>query len=150
MSATSISRSARRRGTSTPISATAAEPAGRSAPERAFPAKETSTRSSRSCRLSPPSAKTAAARSGAAAANSLTSVDFNGTSPNQSYAGTPNEYVQRMSAILKPSLEAYTAAGGADQTLSGENTTTGSLLEKDFFTGQAAAEFEYSSPCYEL
>jgi ABC-type branched-subunit amino acid transport system substrate-binding protein len=86
----------------------------------------------------------------AAAANSLTGIDFSGTSPNQSYAGTPNEYVQRQIAIYKPSLEAYTAAGGAEQTLSDEDTTTGSLLEKDFFVGEAAAGFEYSAPCYEL
>jgi hypothetical protein len=86
----------------------------------------------------------------AAAANSLTSVDFNGTSPAQSYAGTPNEYVQRLSAVYKPSLEAYTAAGGAEQTLSGENTTTGSILAKDFFMSEATEAFEYTSPCYEL
>ncbi len=86
----------------------------------------------------------------AAAANSLTSVDFNGTSPAQSYAGTPNEYVQRLSAVYKPSLEAYTAAGGVEQTLSGENTTTGSILAKDFFMSEATEAFDYTSPCYEL
>ncbi len=85
-----------------------------------------------------------------AAANSLTGIDFGGLAPNQSYAGTPNEYVQRAIAMFKPSLEKYTAAGGADQVLSGEGTTTGSELVKDFFVSDAAKDFEYTEPCYQL
>ncbi len=85
-----------------------------------------------------------------AAANSLTGIDFGGLAPNQSYAGTPNEYVQRAIAMFKPSLEKYTAAGGAEQVLSGEGTTTGSELVKDFFVSDAAKDFEYTEPCYQL
>jgi len=85
-----------------------------------------------------------------AAANALTTVDFAGSSPDQSYAGTPNEYVQRSSAIYDVDLAVYTAAGGAAQTMSQEGGTTGSVLAKDFFVGAAAAEFEFSAPCYEL
>jgi hypothetical protein len=88
----------------------------------------------------------------AAAVNSLESVDFGGLAPNQSYAGEPNDYVQRQSAILKPSLEEYTAAGGAEQTLSQEGGgTTGSTENlTGFFTSDAAAEYDFSAACYEL
>ncbi len=85
------------------------------------------------------------------AANSIADVDFEGLAPNQSYAGTPNEYVQRQIAMYKPSLEAYTAAGGADQTVSQDGGgTTGSVLVKEYFTSEAAAAFEFTAPCYEL
>ena len=86
-----------------------------------------------------------------AAGNSITDVDFQGLAPNQSYAGTPNEYVQRQIAMYKPSLEAYTAAGGAEQTVSQDGAgTTGSVLLKDYFTSDAASQFEFNAPCYEL
>ena len=86
-------------------------------------------------------AKAVAAQSG---------VDYAGTQPNQSYAGTPNEYVTRESAISDPDLETYLAAGGAEQTLSQEDGTTGSLLVKDFFVSEAAEEFIFDAPCYTL
>jgi ABC-type branched-subunit amino acid transport system substrate-binding protein len=89
----------------------------------------------------------------AAAVSNLTSVDFGGLAPTQSYSGTPNEYVQRQSAIYKPSLEEYTAAGGAEQTLSQEGGgTTGSTQSPTdgFFTSDAAAEYDFSAACYEL
>jgi ABC-type branched-subunit amino acid transport system substrate-binding protein len=86
-----------------------------------------------------------------AAAATITEVDFEGRTPNQSYAGTPDEYVQRASIMLKPNVEAYTAAGGADQTLSQEGGgTTGSEVVKDFFVSDAAADYEFTAPCYEL
>ncbi len=83
-----------------------------------------------------------------AAGNSIETVDFGGTAPNQSYAGTPNEYVQRQTAIWNPDLATYTAAGGANQTMSQDGATTGSLLEKDFFVGAAAAAFDFTEPCW--
>jgi ABC-type branched-subunit amino acid transport system substrate-binding protein len=89
----------------------------------------------------------------AAAVNSLTGVDFGGLAPTQSFSGTPNEYVQRASAIYKPSLEEYTAAGGAEQTLSQEGGgTTGSTESPSggFFTSDAAAAYDFSAACYEL
>ena len=84
------------------------------------------------------------------AANSLSDVDFGGSAPNQNYSGTPNEYVQRSLAIFDPDLATYTAAGGAEQTLSQADGTTGSLLAKDFWVGAAAEDFEFSAACYEL
>ncbi|MDK1009969.1 MAG: ABC transporter substrate-binding protein [Actinomycetota bacterium] len=85
-----------------------------------------------------------------AAANNLTDIDFGGSAPTQSYAGTPNEFVLRSLAIMKPDLALYTAAGGFDQTLSQADGTTGSAVVKDFFVGSAAAEFEFTEPCYQL
>ncbi|MGI9667694.1 MAG: ABC transporter substrate-binding protein [Acidimicrobiia bacterium] len=85
-----------------------------------------------------------------AAANMIETVDFGGSAPNQSYAGTPDEYVVREIAIFDPDLAVYTAAGGAEQTLSQDDATTGSVVKKDFFVGDAAAEFEFTAPCFEL
>ena len=84
------------------------------------------------------------------AANSLTDVDFGGSAPNQSYAGTPNDYVLRSLAMFDPDLATYTAAGGAAQTLSQADGTTGSLLAKDFWVGAAAEAFDFTEACYQL
>jgi ABC-type branched-subunit amino acid transport system substrate-binding protein len=85
-----------------------------------------------------------------AAANSLTGIDYGGAAPNQSYAGTPNDYVQRSLSIYDVDLAVYTAAGGAAQTLSQDGATTGSVLAEDFFVGDAAADFDFTAACYEL
>jgi len=86
----------------------------------------------------------------AAAVNAQSGVDFKGTTPDQSFAGDPNDYVTRESAIFDPDLATYLAAGGAEQTLSQEDGTTGSLLAKDFFASEAAQEFIFDSPCFSL
>ena len=83
------------------------------------------------------------------AANSIVDVDFGESTPNQSYAGVPNDYVQRSLAIYKPDLDLYLSAGGSGQTLSQVNGTTGSVLVKDFFVGAMAADFQFSRPCFE-
>lgn len=82
------------------------------------------------------------------AANSIDQITFGGTAPDQSYAGVPDEFVNRQSAIFKPSLEAYTAAGGIDQTLSQSGATTGSVLIQNFAAGDAASTFRFSAPCF--
>ena len=84
------------------------------------------------------------------AVSQTTSVDFAGTAPNQNYSGTPDEYVTRETAIFDPDLATYLAAGGAAQTIAQDDATTGSLLVQDFFVSEAAANFEFSAPCYEL
>jgi ABC-type branched-subunit amino acid transport system substrate-binding protein len=84
------------------------------------------------------------------AVSQTTSVDFGGTAPNQNYSGTPDEYVTRQTAIFDPDLATYMAAGGAEQTISQDDATTGSLVAKDFFVSEAAKDFEFSAPCYEL
>jgi ABC-type branched-subunit amino acid transport system substrate-binding protein len=83
------------------------------------------------------------------AANSIVDVDFGGSTPSQSYAGVPNDYVQRSLAIYKPDLDLYLSAGGSGQTLSQVNGTTGSVLVKDFFVGTMAADYQFSRPCFE-
>jgi hypothetical protein len=85
-----------------------------------------------------------------AAASQIEGIVFGGTAPNQSYAGTPNEYVQRESAIFKPTLSVFEAAGGLTQTLTQPDATTGSVPVGDFFAGDAAAEYDFVAPCYEL
>jgi ABC-type branched-subunit amino acid transport system substrate-binding protein len=75
-------------------------------------------------------------------------VDFGGSQPDQSYAGTPNDYVTRASAIYKPDLDTYQAAGGSGQSLSQEGATTGSVLERDVFVSDAARDSIFGAPCY--
>lgn len=85
------------------------------------------------------------------AAQSIPVIELDGTAPNQTYAGTPDEYVVRASLVLRPNAEAYAAAGGAEQTIGQEGGgTTGSEVVKDFFVSEAAADFEFSAPCYAL
>ncbi len=84
----------------------------------------------------------------AGAVSALTGVDFLGTAPDQSYAGSPNEYVTRQTAIFKPDLETFTAAGGLEQTISQEDATTGSVLVQDFFVSDAADALIFDGPCY--
>ena len=86
----------------------------------------------------------------ATAVSAQSGVDFKGTTPDQSYSGTPDEYVTRQVAIFDPDLATYLAAGGAAQTLSQEDGTTGSLLAKDFFVSEAAQEFIFDGPCFSL
>lgn len=83
------------------------------------------------------------------AASGISDLDFQGLAPAQSYAGTPNDYVQRQLAIFQPNLDAYVAAGGADQTLSQQGGgTTGSRLVADFATWEAAESFTFTRPCF--
>ena len=83
------------------------------------------------------------------AANSIDQVTFGGSAPDQSYVGIPDEFVNRQSAVFKPSLEAYAAAGGINQTLSQPNATTGSVLVQEFAASDAASAFRLSTPCYQ-
>jgi hypothetical protein len=83
-----------------------------------------------------------------AAANSVDTVDYGGSAPSQSYAGSPNDHVQRALAIYKPNLDLYISAGGANQTLTQEDGTTGSELVKGFFVGAMAQQYEFDVPCF--
>ena len=84
----------------------------------------------------------------ATAMGALASVDFMGTAPDQSYAGRPNDYVTRASAVLKPDLATFIAAGGLEQTISQEDATTGSVLVQDFFVSDAANALIFEEPCH--
>jgi ABC-type branched-subunit amino acid transport system substrate-binding protein len=84
-----------------------------------------------------------------AAANSIDAIDFGDSAPSHSYAGSPNDHVQRSLAIYKPDLDLYLAAGGSDQALSQSGGTTGSRLIKSFFIGAMAEQYDFSRPCFE-
>ena len=73
-----------------------------------------------------------------AAAKTLESVDFGGLAPSESYVGTPNERLNRVTVINRPSL-ADAAAGG-----------TGVELLEAAYTSQIAADFTFESACFEL
>ena len=87
-----------------------------------------------------------------AAALSIEGFGFDGLAPDQSYAPAddPNTFATRAIAILDPNLEAYTAAGGAAQTIgTAENGgTTGSDLVEDFFVGEIAAAYDFAGACF--
>ncbi|MEZ5174981.1 MAG: ABC transporter substrate-binding protein [Acidimicrobiia bacterium] len=87
---------------------------------------------------------------GMVAASHEIKVDFGGSQPAQDWIGAPNDYVIRATAIFNPDLALYTAAGGAGQTLSQADGTTGSVLEKDFFVSEASAEFDFTEPCWQI
>jgi ABC-type branched-subunit amino acid transport system substrate-binding protein len=84
------------------------------------------------------------------AANGIETVSFGGSAPDQRYAGEPADFVTRASAVYKPDLDAYEAAGGFDQRLTDPNATTGSILVRDFTTGEAATLFDFAAPCHPI
>jgi ABC-type branched-subunit amino acid transport system substrate-binding protein len=84
-----------------------------------------------------------------AAANSLGTVSFGGSQPDQSWAGEPADFVQRASLIFDVDLAAYTAAGGAAQTLTTEGATSGMILDQEVLS-EASLAHDFSGPCYEL
>jgi ABC-type branched-subunit amino acid transport system substrate-binding protein len=73
-----------------------------------------------------------------AAAKSLEEVDFAGLAPNEKYTGTPNEQLQRVTVISRPSIADLTAGG------------TGSIVLDPGYTSPIAADFDFQSACYEL
>jgi|FLYL01.1.fsa_nt_gi ABC-type branched-subunit amino acid transport system substrate-binding protein len=87
-----------------------------------------------------------------AAALSLEGLNFDGLAPDQSYSppDDPNTYVTREIAMFKPNLEAYTAAGGANQTIGSapNGGTTGSDLVEDFFVGDVAGNYVFTEGCF--
>ena len=90
-------------------------------------------------------------RSGAvAAANRLSEIDFQGSAPNQQYAGLPNDFVTRSTAIYRPDLDTYEAAGGFDQRIDQPGATTGSVLVRTFTESPAATAYTFDAPCATL
>lgn len=73
-----------------------------------------------------------------AAAKSLDEVTFGGLAPSEKFTGTPDEQLQRVSIIQRPSL-ADLAGGG-----------TGALVLDPAYTSEIAANFTFESACYEL
>jgi len=87
-----------------------------------------------------------------AAALSVEGFDLQGLAPDQSWSppDDPNSYATRAIAIFDPNLAAYTEAGGAAQTIgtAPNGGTTGSDLVQDFFVGEVAAAYDFSSRCF--
>jgi ABC-type branched-subunit amino acid transport system substrate-binding protein len=87
-----------------------------------------------------------------AAALSIEGFDLQGLAPDQSWSppDDPNTYATRAIAIFDPNLAAYTEAGGATQTIGAapNGGTTGSDLVEDFFVGEVAAAYDFSSRCF--
>ncbi len=73
-----------------------------------------------------------------AAAKSITDLDFGGLAPNESYAGTPNEQLQRVSIIYNTSIENLAAGGD------------GIVMIEDSYVGTLAENFDFQQACYQL
>jgi ABC-type branched-subunit amino acid transport system substrate-binding protein len=73
-----------------------------------------------------------------AAAKSLENVDFGGLAPAEKYTGTPDEQLQRVTAIVRPSLE-DAAAGGS-----------GTIILDPAYMSDIVADFDFQSACFEL
>jgi ABC-type branched-subunit amino acid transport system substrate-binding protein len=73
-----------------------------------------------------------------AAGKSLSNVDLGGIGPNESYTGTMNEQLQRVSNIVKPDA-ADLAAGG-----------TGFALVAGEYTHSIVADYDFTGACYSL
>lgn len=73
-----------------------------------------------------------------AAAKQLESVEFDGLAPPEKYTGTPNEQLNRVSVIQRPSLE-DAAAGGS-----------GTVVIDPAYTSDIAANYDFQTACYEL
>jgi len=73
-----------------------------------------------------------------AAAKSLDEVTFGGLAPSEKYTGTPDEQLQRVSIIQRPSL-ADIGAGGS-----------GAVVVDPAYTADIVADFDFQSACFEL
>jgi ABC-type branched-subunit amino acid transport system substrate-binding protein len=87
-----------------------------------------------------------------AAALSIEGFGFDGLLPDQSYSppDDPNTFSTRAIAMFKPSVEKYTEAGGATQTIgtAPNGGTTGSELVENFFVGDVAANYQFTERCF--
>lgn len=73
-----------------------------------------------------------------AAAKSLESVEFNGLAPTERYVGDPNDIIQREIIVFRPDKASRDAGG------------TGTNLIEAAYTSEIAADYEFTSACFEL
>lgn len=78
---------------------------------------------------------------------SLEAIDFRDLQPPQGYAGEPNDYILRESAVYSVDLDAYTAGGAGAGTIAGDSGT-GMFDETGFFASAAAEAYDYQGPCF--
>jgi ABC-type branched-subunit amino acid transport system substrate-binding protein len=69
-----------------------------------------------------------------AAAKTLTSVEFDGLGPTETYTGEPNDIVQRSQWMTRPSLD----------------SETGTMIVESNYTSEIAAAYEFTGACYVL
>ena len=82
-------------------------------------------------------------RAGIVAAASEVTVDFNGLAPTQTWGGEPNDFVVRESYIYDIDLSAFNYV-----TLGEGGGTTGSTLLTGPYTGELAADYDFTEPCF--
>ena len=73
-----------------------------------------------------------------AAVKSIEALDFDGLAPPESYVGTPNEQLQRVGYIVKPSLEDLAAGGSGTE-----------IIEVDY-SGPTAQAYVFEEACFSL
>lgn len=81
------------------------------------------------------------------AALSIGKIDLQGLAPDQTYAGSPNDYVVRESLIFKPNLAEFTAGGGVSGTMAGGGNTGVDVLE-DSYVSPLAADYDFQEACF--
>lgn len=73
-----------------------------------------------------------------AAKQTIENVDFDGLAPTERFTGSPNDQLQRVTVISKPSLE-DAAAGGS-----------GTIVLEAGYTADIVSDFVFETACYEL
>jgi ABC-type branched-subunit amino acid transport system substrate-binding protein len=73
-----------------------------------------------------------------AAGKSLSDVDLGGLGPNETYSGTMNEQLQRVSSIVAPDPEGLASGGTGFKLLAGN------------YTNQLVADYDFTGACYKL
>lgn len=82
-------------------------------------------------------------REGIAEAAKTVEVDFQGLAPSQNWVGDPNDFVVRESYIYDIDLDVY------DPVLLGDGGgATGNVILEGPYTGEVAANFDFTEPCF--
>jgi ABC-type branched-subunit amino acid transport system substrate-binding protein len=83
-------------------------------------------------------------RAGVLAAAAEVKVDMKGLAPNQSWKGTPNEYIVRESYLYDVDKSTYTPDG----TVSDEDASTGMTLLKGPYESPIAKDYDFTGACF--
>jgi ABC-type branched-subunit amino acid transport system substrate-binding protein len=80
----------------------------------------------------------------AAAKDPTLEIDFKGLSPNQTFAGEPNDFIVRDSFMYDVDISKFTPGG----TVSDEDAGTGFTLLEGPFISDTAADFDFQGACF--
>ena len=83
-------------------------------------------------------------RAGMVAALQEVNVDFQGLAPDQTWSGTPNDYVVRESYLYDVDAAEFTAGA----TVSDEGAGTGFTLLEGPYVGDIAANYDFTQACF--